>query len=104
MGQGSIARGTIRAFEKGILDIPFSPSKFNKNNLHTAKDCDGAIRFVNPEVLPFDNDIIDFHKELIHKRMTTERATRLFEILEKDLTRIWKNDFLQWPLNGHYVC
>ncbi len=103
LGQGSMARGTIRAFEKGILDIPFSPSMFNKNSLHTAKDCDGAIRFINPEILPFENDIIDYHKEQIHKRMVAERTTKIFEILEKDLTRIWKNDFLHWPLNGHYV-
>lgn len=103
LGRGSVARGAIKAFEKGILDVPFSPSMYNKNSLITAKDCDGAIRFVNPEQLPFENDMIDFHKEKIHQRMTAERARRTFEILEKDLTRIWKNDFLKWPLDGNYV-
>jgi len=103
LGQGSVARGAIKAFEKGILDIPFSPSVYNKNSLITAKDCDGAVRFVNPEQLPFENDMIDFHKEQIHRRMTAERVTRTFEILEKDLTRIWKDDFVKWPLDGHYV-
>lgn len=103
LGRGSLARGAIKAFEKGVLDIPFSPSIYNKNSLLTAKDRDGAIRFVNPELLPFDNDIIDFHKEQVHQRMTAERSHRVFELLEKDLTRILKNDYLRWPLNGHYV-
>jgi methylaspartate mutase epsilon subunit len=103
LGNGSIAKGAIKAFEKGFLDIPFSPSNFNRNQLITAKDCNGAIRFVNPEVLPFENKIIDFHKEKIHQRMTRERSSGMFEIIEKDLTRILKNDYIKWPLDGHYV-
>jgi methylaspartate mutase epsilon subunit len=100
---GSIARGVIRAFEEGILDIPFSPSIYNKNRLLTARDCDGAIRFINPEQLPFDKDIIDFHIEKIHQRMTRQRAFKIFEILETDLTRIWKDEYIRWPLDGHYA-
>jgi methylaspartate mutase epsilon subunit len=103
IGKGSFARGAIKAFEQGILDIPFSPSIYNKHNLVTAKDRDGAVRFVNPEQLPFDDDIVDFHKEQIHQRMTAERSNKIFELLEKDLTRVLKNDYLRWPLNGHYI-
>lgn len=103
LGRDSLARGIIKAFEKGVLDIPFSPSNFNRNRLIAARDCDGAIRFVNPENLPFDRDIIDFHKEKIHQRMTRERTTKISEIIEKDVTRVWKNDCLKWPLDGHYV-
>jgi methylaspartate mutase epsilon subunit len=103
LGNGSIARGAIRAFEKGILDIPFSPSIYNKNRLMTARDCDGAIRFINPEQIPFDKDIIDFHKEKIHQRMTRQRAFKIFKILETDLTRIWKDEYNRWPLDGHYL-
>jgi methylaspartate mutase epsilon subunit len=103
LGNGSIARGAIRAFREGILDIPFSPSIYNKNRLITARDCDGAIRFVNPEVLPFEEAVIDFHKEKIHQRMKRERVFKTHEILGKDLTRIWKSDFIRWPLDGHYV-
>lgn len=106
LGNGSIARGAIKAFEAGILDIPFSLSIYNKNELITAKDCNGAIRFINPERLPFDMDIIDFHKEKIHQRMMKQRITevyKVYEMLEHDLTRIWKNDFLSWPLDDHYL-
>lgn len=103
LGDGSLARGAIKAFENGVLDIPFSPSNYNQHNLITAKDCDGAIRFVNPELLPFEDDIVDFHKEQIHKRKTADRSARVSEMLEKDLTRISNNDYLRWPLNGHYI-
>jgi len=103
LGQGSLARGIIRAFAQGVLDIIFSPSNYNKNQLLTARDCDGAIRFINPGRLPFDQDIIDFHKEKIHRRMTRERTSKISEIIEADVTRLWKNDYLKWPLDGHYL-
>lgn len=103
LGQGSIARGALRAFQDGILDVPFSPSIYNRNRLLTAKDRDGAIRFVNPEIMPFDNQMCDIHREKIQERMVLDRATRIYELLEKDLTRIWKNDFKQWPLDGIYL-
>jgi methylaspartate mutase epsilon subunit len=103
LGQGSLARGIIKAFEEGILDIPFSPSVYNRNELITARDVGGAIRYVNPETLPFDEDIVEFHKEKIDWRMTEERLSRTSQVIEKDLTRIWKNDCKGWPLDGHYV-
>jgi methylaspartate mutase epsilon subunit len=103
LGRGSIARGAMSAFQEGILDIPFSPSIYNKNQLIAAKDCDGAVRFVNPEQLPFENDMIELHNEKVYQRMNREKTSKIFEILERDLTRIWKNDYTRWPLDGHYV-
>ena len=103
LGGGSIARGGMRAFEEGILDIPFSPSIYNKGRCLTAKDISGAIRFVNPEEFAFEENIIEFHKEKIHQRMVRERTSKVSEILEKDLTRIWKNDYVSWPLDNNYL-
>lgn len=103
LGQGSVARGALRAFLQGILDIPFSPSIYNRNRLITARDSDGAIRFVNPEAMPFDTATKEFHLAKIHQRMVRERMTRPSQIIEKDLTRIWKNDYFRWPLDGTYL-
>jgi methylaspartate mutase epsilon subunit len=102
-GGDSIARGAIRAFQEGVLDIPFSPNVHNRNRLVTARDIDGAIRFVNPEVLPLDKEIIDLHKEKIYQRKKKERATKIYEILTTDLTRIWKGEYLRWPLDDNYI-
>ena len=100
---GSMARGAIKAFQNGLLDVPFSPSLYNRNEIITARDCDGAVRFVNPELLPFDDQIIEYHKEKIHRRMVMERRTKSSELIEQDLTRIWKGDYVRWPLDGLYV-
>jgi methylaspartate mutase epsilon subunit len=103
LGRGSLARGAIRAFQVGILDVPFSPSLYNRNRMITARDSDGAVRFVNPELLPFDEKIVEHHKEKIHRRMVSERRTKTSELIEQDLTRIWKGDYVRWPLDGLYV-
>lgn len=103
LGHGSLARGTIKAFQQGILDIPFSPSQYNHNRLITVRDCTGAIRFANVEWLPFPEEVKEFHQQKIQQRMTIERSAKIFEILEKDLTRIWKNDFSTWPLDEVYI-
>jgi len=103
MGQGSLARGAIKAFQQGTLDIPFSPSIYNHNRLITVRDCQGAIRFANVEILPFPEKLKEFHQQKIQQRMLKENSTKIFEVLEKDLTRIWKNDFRSWPLDDIYV-
>ena len=104
LGQGSLARGAILAFQTGLLDIPFSPSIYNRNRLLTARDCDGAVRFINPQLMPFESSIVDFHLGKIEERKTRERLTKESHLLARDLTRIGKNDFSFWPLDGTYVA
>jgi methylaspartate mutase epsilon subunit len=104
LGNGSIARGAIRAFEEGYLDIPFSPNVHNHNEVVTLRDKAGAIRFAEFGKLPFSSAVKDFHRSRIDERKTLERDSKIASLLEKDLTRIWKNDFRAWPLDGHYVC
>jgi methylaspartate mutase epsilon subunit len=103
LGKGSLARGLIRAFQQSVLEIPFSPSRYNPNRQITVRDCDGAIRFMRPELLPFDNELVDYHLDRVHHRMTRERSTRPSELLAQDLTRIPKGDYSGWPLDSHYV-
>ncbi|HHI03324.1 MAG TPA: hypothetical protein ENL22_07380, partial [candidate division Zixibacteria bacterium] len=103
LGAGSLAKGALKAFHQGVLDIPFSPSRYNCNVLMTARDINGAIRFINPENLPFDDETKEFHENKIHQRKVQERITKITDLLEQDLTRIWKNDYLRWPLDGNYI-
>ncbi|NLR57674.1 methylaspartate mutase subunit E [Chitinophaga polysaccharea] len=98
MGMGHIARGAVKAFQEGILDIPFSPSNYNKGKTITFRSVNGAIRFANPDHLPFPDKVKDFHhSELIIKKKY-ERESNLVKLVENDLSRIWKNEFKQWPL------
>ena len=102
-GNGSLARGTIIAFQNGYLDIPFSPHSLNHNKVITLRDSSGAVRFAAFGNLPFSEEVKDFHFRRVEERKNLERDPRLFSLLEKDLSRISKNDYQAWPLDQTYV-
>jgi methylaspartate mutase epsilon subunit len=103
LGNGSIAKGAIKAIEEGVVDIPWSPSIYNKGKVVGVRDIDGAVRFYDFGNLPFDDEVKNFHREKVHIRKTMERDSSIFSLLEKDLSRIWQNDYKCWPLDGIYV-
>lgn len=103
LGHGSMARGAIRAVEEGYLDIPFSPNVYNRGEVVTCRDCSGAVRFADCGNLPFNSYLKDFHQARKEERMALERDTKIFSLLEKDLSRVWKSDYRAWPLDNHYV-
>src|SRR5689334_4354544 len=43
-GRGSVSEGIVEGFRRGLLDIPFSPSVYNRGAVMTARDRDGAVR------------------------------------------------------------
>ena len=103
LGDNNIGKGAVKAIEEGIIDIPWSPNIYNKNKVVCVRDIDGAIRFYEFSNLPFDSATKEFHQNKISLRETLERESSVFNLLEKDLSRIWKNDYVQWPLDGVYV-
>ena len=103
LGNGSVAKGAIKAIEAGMLDIPWSPSVYNKGKVVGVRDVDGAVRFYDFGNLPFDEKVKDFHREKVLVRKTMERDNSIFSLLEKDLSRIWQNDYKCWPLDNTYV-
>ncbi|HEU4766027.1 MAG TPA: methylaspartate mutase subunit E, partial [Pyrinomonadaceae bacterium] len=102
-GNGSLARGTIVAFQNGYFDIPFSPHNLNRNEVVTLRDSNGAVRFAAFANLPLSDEVKDFHFRRIEERKKRERDSNLFSLLEKDLSRIWKNDYQSWPLDQTYI-
>ena len=103
LGNNSIAIGMVKAIECGVIDIPWSPNVYNNNKVLNIRDIDGAIRFIKFGNLPFDSEVKEFHLEKTRVRMMMERDPRVFSLLEKDLSRIWKNDYIKWPLDKSYV-
>jgi len=103
LGNGLISVGTVKAVQEGVIDIFWSPNVYNKNKVTSIRDVDGAIRFLDFGNLPFDEKIKSFHYEKTLIRKNMERDPSLFSLLEKDLSRIWQNDYKQWPLDGTYV-
>ncbi len=74
MGDGDVATGTVRAFEAGVLDIPWSPSRFCKSRVMPARDADGCLRILDPGLMPFPKDVMAIHEERLRKRAAREKV------------------------------
>ncbi len=96
-GKGDYAVGTVRAFESGILDVPFAPSKYNAGKVLPARDDDGAIRFLDCGNLPFTQEIRDFHKEKLEHRAKTEKREVSFQMVVDDIYAIGKGYLVGRP-------
>ena len=68
MGDGDVAVGTVRALESGVLDIPWSPSRFVKSRVMPARDADGYLRILDAADMPFPKDILEIHAEKLAQR------------------------------------
>jgi methylaspartate mutase epsilon subunit len=47
LGDGDPAIGAVRAFEAGVLDVPFAPSNVARGDVLVARDARGAVRFLD---------------------------------------------------------
>jgi len=101
-GKGNVASGIVKAFQEGVLDIPFAPSVHNRGTVMTARDCDGAVRFLRLGNLPFDKDLISFHADKMNDRRRQEGL--LVEgktdnvLVERDVLSIARGQYGGWPL------
>ena len=74
MGDGDVAIGTVRAFEAGVLDVPWSPSRFVKSRVLPARDADGYLRILDPADMPFPRDVMELHAEKLQRRADRDRV------------------------------
>jgi len=72
MGDGDAAVGAVRAFEAGVLDVPWSPNRGVKSRVLPARDADGYLRIVDPGLMPFPGDVMAVHEERLRKRAERE--------------------------------
>jgi methylaspartate mutase epsilon subunit len=102
-GKGSVAAGVVKAVEKGYIDIPFSPSIYNRGEVMTARDTSGSVRFLSTGKLQFDKEIRQFHED---KMQTRRRAEGLWSskgdylLVEQDVMRIPRGKYDRWPLQA----
>ena len=74
MGDGDVAAGTVRAFEAGVMDIPWSPNRHCKSRILPARDADGYLRILDPGLMPFPKDVLAVHEEGLRKRAEREKV------------------------------
>lgn len=94
LGEGDIAVGTVKAFEQGVIDVPFAPSKFNAGLILPARDKDGYIRILEFGKLGFNDKIKEFHRERIKERAALEGRPVSFQLTIDDIYAV---------SNGHLV-
>jgi methylaspartate mutase epsilon subunit len=97
LGKGDYALGTIAAFEAGVIDVPFAPSRFNAGKLMPARDNDGAIRLLDVGNLPFTQDLKNFHRKKLEERGTFEKRPVSFQMVIDDVYAIGKGFLVGRP-------
>ncbi|MBP2636333.1 MAG: glmE [Firmicutes bacterium] len=97
LGNGDYAIGAVRAFEAGVIDVPFAPSKFSLNKILPARDNHGAVRLFDVGNLPFTSDIIAFHQDKIAERAKAEGRAPSFQMVIDDIYAISKGNLVGRP-------
>ncbi len=94
VGDGDLAVGTVKAFEQGLIDVPFAPSKFNAGLILPARDNDGCIRILEFGKLGFSEEIKEFHRNKISERAASEGRPVSFQLTIDDIYAV---------SNGHLI-
>ena len=90
LGKGDFAIGAVRAFEAGVLDVPFAPSRYNAGKAMPARDNYGAVRFLDPANIPLTKDLKDFHKKKFEERGAFEKRPVSYQMVIDDIYSIGK--------------
>ena len=85
IGDGDLAVGVVKAFEQGLIDVPFAPSKFNAGLILPARDNDGCIRILEFGKLGFTEEIKEFHRNRISERAQSEGRKVSFQLTIDDI-------------------
>ena len=101
LGKGDFALGTVAAFEAGVIDIPFAPSKYNAGKVMPARDNQGAVRLLDIGNLPFTQDIIDFHRNKLEERARYENRPVSFQMVIDDVYAIGQGHLVGRPAAGN---
>jgi methylaspartate mutase epsilon subunit len=100
-GNGDVARGVVTGFQKGFVDIPFSPSVHNRGEVMTTRDVEGAVRFLSFGNLQLDRETRQFHDDKVSERRRAEGIHSPLQdpiLVERDVMQIARCRYDHWPL------
>ncbi len=101
VGDGDLAQGIVKAFELGMVDVPFAPSKFNAGLILPARDNDGCIRILEFGNLAFTEEIKEFHRKKIADRAANEGREVSFQLTIDDIYAVSMGHLIGRPVyNG----
>ena len=85
MGDGDPAGGAIKAFEAGVLDVPFSPNRHILCKVMCARDKSRAVRFLDCGNLPFTQKVKEFHRNKLAERAESEGRSMDIQMVIDDV-------------------
>ena len=97
LGDGDLAVGTVKAFEQGVMDVPFAPSRFNAGKMMPARDNKGAIRYLEFGNVPFSKEIKKFNTEQLKIRARFENREIGFQMTVDDIFAVGKGNLIGRP-------
>lgn len=97
LGQGDIAIGTVRAFEAGVLDVPFAPATCNSGKMMPIRDNHGAIRVFDPGSVPLPKDVLALHHDFVAERAKEEGRTPSFQMIIDDINAVSHSKLIGRP-------
>ena len=97
LGGGDIAAGAVRAFQAGVLDVPFAPSRFNAGKILPARDNNGAVRLLETAALPLTDALKKWNRDKIALRAKAEKRDISFQMDIDDIYAISKGRLVGRP-------
>lgn len=85
VGDQDLAKGIVRAFQQGLIDVPFAPSRFNAGKILPARDLEGNIRILEFGHTAFNDEIKKFHHQKIQERADFQHRPISFQLTVDDV-------------------
>lgn len=80
LGEGDAAVGTVRAFEAGVLDVPWSPNRQVASRVLPARDADGYLRILDFAGIPMDADVVEEHRSRLARRARRDKLPMGYDL------------------------
>lgn len=97
LGNGDWAIGTVKAFETGVIDIPFGPSDYNAGKMLPARDNEGFIRYLEVGNIPLSKELLDFNKGKFTERAKFEGRDVTFQMTVDDIFAVSRGKLVGRP-------
>lgn len=88
LGDGDVAVGAVRAVNAGVLDTPFSTSRYATRQVLGVRDAEGAGRYLDTGNLPLPKYVQDYHREKIRERARKQGSEVSYNTVVKDILSI----------------
>ncbi|HSQ05383.1 MAG TPA: hypothetical protein VLN59_15175 [Burkholderiales bacterium] len=83
LGKGDIAVGVSRAIESGVYEFPYAVNQCNRGKMLVCRDTEGAVRFLDTGLLPFDAATKRWHRERLERRLRAVQDE--YEVVIEDI-------------------